>query len=728
MRVLYWVWRRELAVTLRAPIAYVIGGLFLAVQGIAFAGLVSELSDTRQPAPLGALLERQLAGTLLIWLLHLVVLTLLGMRAVADERRSGGWESLVTAGISESTAVVGKWLAASTMYALLWLPTLSHLGVVAVFRSDPGGWDIASLLAGYAGAIAVGAALLAWPIAASAASSSMLAAGALGFAFVVGLFFVGELPSIGPDIAAEHRQLARVLELASLRGTLSRFARGELDVAAIVQVVGLAVTGLSLAIAVSCVGRRRRREIVERMLATALVAGIAIVSVILSVQHPLHIDVSADRRNSIDPMTRAVVAELTSPATLTIIAPTLGGLEPLYAEVTRVAHRMAEIGPLTVRTVDPALIAGGLDAAARLAGLQAKELAQSGGIVVEIGDRRKIMDVLELATFDGVTSGAPGFGELTIERAISGALAELSRRVPVTICAATGHGEMSVTAAEANGSDWVAIGNRLRGDGITVVEVAPSAALSACAALIVAGPTQPWSASEALAVQAYVRGGGGLVVAAASRRIPNPPGLAATGLEGVLATEGLGLPIAIAVDPSLAVREIPGALMVVNGYASHELNRGFVAARRTLWFQPRVVSVENGATPLISASPTSWGERDLEHGPPEKTDTDLRGPVALAALGSRHRVIALGSAESMSSAALIGGASAADLWMFQAVKFVAGQKTLSLGVKPRSVGQVRLAMTADERRIVIALSVVGIPMVWLICGGAVVAWRRRSST
>ena len=129
---------------LRAPIVYVVGGLFLAVQGIAFAGLVGALSDPRRPAPLGALLEGQLAGTLLTWVLQLVVLTLLGMRTIADDKRSGGWELLLTARVGEGAAVVGKWLAAATIYALLWLPTLAYLVVVAMFRADAGGWDLAS--------------------------------------------------------------------------------------------------------------------------------------------------------------------------------------------------------------------------------------------------------------------------------------------------------------------------------------------------------------------------------------------------------------------------------------------------------------------------------------------------------------------------------------------------------------------------------------------------------
>jgi hypothetical protein len=36
-------------------------------------------------------------------------------------------------------------------------------------------------------------------------------------------------------------------------------------------------------------------------------------------------------------------------------------------------------------------------------------------------------------------------------------------------------------------------------------------------------------------------------------------------------------------------------------------------------------------------------------------------------------------------------------------------------------------MTASQRRVVIALSVAGIPLAWLVVGGALVWWRRRRS-
>ena len=231
LRAAYWVWRRELHGMLRAPILYVVGGVFLAVQGIAFAGLVRALSDPQRAAPLGELLESQLAGTLLTWVLSLVVLTLLGMRAIADDKRSGAWELLLTAQVGEGAAVVGKWLAAATFYALLWVPTLAYLGVVAVYRADNGGWDPAAIASGYAGAIAIGAALLAWAVAASAAMSSTLGAGALGFALLIGIFLAGELPALGPDLAVDHPLLAGLLQAVSVREAALAFARGELAAA-----------------------------------------------------------------------------------------------------------------------------------------------------------------------------------------------------------------------------------------------------------------------------------------------------------------------------------------------------------------------------------------------------------------------------------------------------------------------------------------------------------------
>jgi ABC-2 type transport system permease protein len=705
---LYWVWRRELQVTLRAPIVYVVGGLFLAVQGIAFAGLVGALSDPRKPAPLGALLEGQLSGTLLTWVLQLVVLTLLGMRTIADDKRGGGWELLLTARVGEGAAVTGKWLAATTVYALLWIPTLAYLAVVAMFRADTGGWDVPTIICGYAGAIALGAALLAWAVAASAATTTPLAAGALGFAALIAIFLAGELPAVWPGLS--------VPAAISVREQLTTFARGELALPAVILVAGLAVTGISLAITFACAGRRRDTR--RRAVATGLVAVISALALVLAARHPASWDVSAARRNSLDPETRALLAGLPAPATLTIIEPTLGALEPIYDEVARVADRMATAGPVSVRRVDPASLPGGLPAAARLAGIPARDLASNGGVVVEVGGKRRVVDRLQLADVE-VTGGSAQIAQVAIERAIAGALAELTEPAPITACFTTGHGELPVEHA-AKDADWSAVADRLRGAGVTIVslEGLPSAR---CDVVVVAGPATPLSTDEALALQAHVAAGRGLLVAAASRPINGA--LAPTGLEGLLGNEGLLITSAIAVDPTLAVRELPGALLVVSGYAKHAINDGFENARATLWYEPRAIQLQKGGAPLISASKASWGETRLDAAP-EQDAGDIAGPVVLAGIGA-HGVIALGSAESFVTSIVEGGASAGDLWLAHAVRWLAGKPPSGVAVAAKPPDQVRLVMTTGQRRAVIALCTAGIPLAWVLVGGGLLLLRRR---
>lgn len=723
MRAVYWVWRRELQVTLRAPIVYVIGGLFLAVQGIAFAGLVSALSDPRRPAPLGALLEGQLAGTLLTWVLQLVVLTLLGMRTIAEDKRSGAWELLLTAQVSERAAVIGKWLAAVTIYALLWIPTLAYLVVVGAYRVDAGGWDLASIATGYVGAIAIGAALLAWTVAASAAATSTLVAGAFGFALLIGLFLVGELPASFPDLAVDHPVLTKALGVLSLRGELTTFARGELGAASLVFVVGLAVTGLSLAVALACVGRRRKTELRNRFAATVLVAIIAVLAGMV-VRH-VRWDVSAAHRNSLDAETIALLGELPGRATLTIVQPTLSALEPVYAEVERVAQRMADAGPVNVRVVDPAALPGGLDAAARIAGVSPADLASNGGVVVEVGGKRRVVDRLQLASITRDAQGTAEVESVAIEQAITGAFAQLVQTIPVTACATSGHGELPLDTAPGD-ADWKLVADRLRGEGIDLQTIALDKGVpAACNVVIVAGPTSPLVPDEALAIQTFLKSGGGLLVAAASRPVTtSTTTLAPTGLEGVLAAEGLGLPPAIAVDPTLTMRELRGSLLVFDGYSAHEINAGFAQARGTIWFQPRVVLTTGAAKPLVTATRESWGERDLVD-EPAKNEDDIAGPIAIAALGAHGKVIAVGSAESFMTTLLRGSASAADLWLARAVRFLAGKPAPKVSIAARAPEQVRLVMTSGQRRMVMVLSIAGIPLAWIVIGAVVLIVRRR---
>jgi len=371
-------------------------------------------------------------------------------------------------------------------------------------------------------------------------------------------------------------------------------------------------------------------------------------------------------------------------------------------------------------------VPGALGVSARIAGVAPNDLASNGGVVVELAGKRRVVDRVQLVAISRDADGTAAVERLGIEQALAGALAELTQVAPIDVCATEGHEELPL-AASSDDADWRLVAERLRGDGMTLRSTR-FADFAGCDVVVVAGPTQPLPVEAALALQQHVARGGGLLVAAASRPVTSSArgtSLSPTGLEGLLGGAGLGLPPAIAVDPDLTVRELPGALLVVDGYADHPINSGFARTRPTIWFQPRVVLASGQAARLVVASGASWGELDLISAPPQKDADDIGPPVTLAALGQGGRILAVGSAESFTTAVLEGGASAGDLWLANAIRFLAGKQAPALAIPPRAAEQVRLLMTESQRRTVTVLCIAGIPLAWIVVGALLLVLRRR---
>ncbi len=724
--------RRELVVTLRAPVIYIVGGLFLVVQGVAFAALVGAMSDLRRPAPLGALLEGQLAGTLLTWVLELVVLALLGMRSIADDKRGGGWELLLTAQVGEGAAITGKWLAAVGVYALLWLPTLAYFAVVAAFREGGGGWDLETIACGYAGAIAIGAALLAWAIAASAATSSSLAAGALAFAVLIGIFLVGELPAVWPDLALDHPGVARVLGALSLRAIAAGFARGDIGVAA----SSCASPG-SRSPGSRSRSRSRARvggggaEVRARGVATAARRRDRRARRVLAAQrHALGWDVSAAAATRSTRRRARCSRSCRDAATLTIVEPTLAALAPVYVEVGRVADRMAEVAPIDVSRVDPASVPGGAAAVARAGGRAVSVVATHGAVVVSLGDRRAVIDLLALASYDrgAVTRSR---GRAARDRAGARRCARRGWRRPRR----SPRARRPATASSRSMQRRDPIRRRRGASSPTACAVMASRSRR-CRRTRRCRRAATSSSSPGRSAAGAGRGARAPALRRSRRRAARRGGRATTvrrwagqhrarrgaRRRRACAAEGdRGRPTARgARDPRCGAGR-------PEGYTDSPINRGFQRERATLWYQPRVVTATGNARALVTASPASYGERDLDH-PPQRDDDDLPGPSVLAAVGARHRIVAIGSAESLTDAVLAGGVSALDLWADQAVRWLARAPEPALAIAARTPAQVRLVMTSGERTAAIATCVAGIPVAWLVIGGALVWWRRRRAT
>src|SRR3954447_10576932 len=142
--------RRELAAYFLGPMAFLILLAFQAIAWLNFWDLVDGLArNSRSFSGLRDPLNSYVAGSTPFWIGLLVAVPALTMRLVAEERRSGTIETLLTAPVTETEVVLAKWLAGVAMYLILLLPFAIYLPFLyyqARFRFDPG--PIAALAAG----------------------------------------------------------------------------------------------------------------------------------------------------------------------------------------------------------------------------------------------------------------------------------------------------------------------------------------------------------------------------------------------------------------------------------------------------------------------------------------------------------------------------------------------------------------------------------------------------
>jgi ABC-2 type transport system permease protein len=218
MRAVGATFARELRAYFFSPLAYVVLFFFLVVNGIVFTLVVSFLNDPRSPG--GPPLTLFFGGTFFFWLTLIFLLPVLTMRLLAEEYRSGSIEVLMTAPVTETQVVAGKYLAALAFYLFLWLPTLAYAGIIAHFNHV----DWGPVAAGYVGIVGIGAMFLAAGLFASAMTKNQLVAAIITFALLIFLFAVGFLENLVTSDLAK-----RAIGYVNLLDHMDEFAKGIVD-------------------------------------------------------------------------------------------------------------------------------------------------------------------------------------------------------------------------------------------------------------------------------------------------------------------------------------------------------------------------------------------------------------------------------------------------------------------------------------------------------------------
>ncbi len=228
--------QRELVAYFSSPLAYVVLTAFLFFNGYVFWLITAFLNDPRTQAM--APLKLMFGGTIFFWLFLLFVVPVITMRLLAEERRTGTLEVLLTSPVSEAQVVIAKFVAAFIFYLFLWLPTVVYVIILGSYSSiDPG-----PVSAGYFGIALLGVLFTAVGLLTSALTRNQIVAAIFAFAVLIVLFSLGLLEQLATAPA-----LKSALSYMNLWDHMDDFSRGLVDTRHVVYDLSLAGLFLFLA-------------------------------------------------------------------------------------------------------------------------------------------------------------------------------------------------------------------------------------------------------------------------------------------------------------------------------------------------------------------------------------------------------------------------------------------------------------------------------------------------
>ncbi len=215
------VFKREVFSLFVTPLAWIAITAFLAVQGLHFYSLVLHFAAQGQIAADGGPVQAFFGGTIFLYMPLIFVCPLLTMRLLAEERRSGTIETLLTAPVSSTGVVLAKYGAALVAYVAMWAPT----GLYFVFISKTGDIDKRVLATSYLAIFLVGAGYLAIGTMTSALTKSQVVAALISAMTLVGLFIVG----IAGQFIIHEGPAHEVLSYLSVWAQMEDFSQGIVD-------------------------------------------------------------------------------------------------------------------------------------------------------------------------------------------------------------------------------------------------------------------------------------------------------------------------------------------------------------------------------------------------------------------------------------------------------------------------------------------------------------------
>jgi ABC-2 type transport system permease protein len=225
------IYRREVSYFFNSTVAYAVLFVFLLLAGYFFYNLlayfnIASVRAMQNPLAGGPNLTDAVVQPLFgnIAIIMLLIVPLLTMRLLSDERKSGTAELLFTYPISDWDAIVGKYLATVTVYAVMLAMTLLYPYILSI-HADP---EVGPIVTGYIGLFLMGLSFVAMGLFFSSLSENQLVAGVATFGCGLLFLLIGWIvPFVPPGVASIISQLSILEHFAG-------FARGVVDASDVV--------------------------------------------------------------------------------------------------------------------------------------------------------------------------------------------------------------------------------------------------------------------------------------------------------------------------------------------------------------------------------------------------------------------------------------------------------------------------------------------------------------
>jgi ABC-2 type transport system permease protein len=224
MKHFFTILSHEIRMLLVSPSTYIAAVAFLWLMGFIFTGILEKFSTAAQT-------DSPASVFFAVYFLPVIFMVpLLTMKCLAEERRLGTIETLLTTPVSTTEVVLGKYAAAYLLYLAFWGSTSGLFYILKRFAGDSRLVDPGPIIGGYLFIAISGLFFIAIGVFTSSLSRNQAVAGILCTTFLIALIFGGRYLGSAPWLDRESlAPLKAVVQYSQISQHFEDFSRGVVD-------------------------------------------------------------------------------------------------------------------------------------------------------------------------------------------------------------------------------------------------------------------------------------------------------------------------------------------------------------------------------------------------------------------------------------------------------------------------------------------------------------------